>query len=73
LTPLPGTVVATNTAGATNLDLAVSTDGAFLYSLNSGTGSIGVFGIDPRNGALMSLGAVGAFRVNAGFNGIAAN
>jgi 6-phosphogluconolactonase (cycloisomerase 2 family) len=73
LTPLPGTVVASNPAGATNLDLAVSMDGAFLYSLNSGTGSVGVFSIDPHNGALTSLGAVGAFRMNVGFNGIAAN
>jgi DNA-binding beta-propeller fold protein YncE len=38
LTALPGTVVASNPAGSANLDIAISADGAFLYSLNAGAG-----------------------------------
>jgi hypothetical protein len=41
LSAIPGTVVATNPTGSTNLDLAVSADGRFLYSLNVGTGVMG--------------------------------
>ncbi len=38
LTPLPGTTVATLPAGSTDLDVTVSSNGKFLYSLNTGTG-----------------------------------
>ena len=71
LTPLAGTVVATNPAGTTNLDVAVSGDGKFLYSLNVGNGTIGVFSIDDH-GKLTSLGELPAFAAKVGFNGIAA-
>jgi 6-phosphogluconolactonase (cycloisomerase 2 family) len=71
LTPLAGTVVATNPAGTTNLDVAVSGDGKFLYSLNVGNGTIGVFSIE-NHGKLTSLGELPAFAAKVGFNGIAA-
>jgi len=71
LTPLAGTVVATNPAGSTNLDLAISDDGKFLYTLNSGTGTISIFGID-QDGTLTSLGDADGLSASAGFNGIAA-
>jgi len=72
LTPLPGTVVGSNPAGATNLDIAVSADSRFLYSLNSGNGTIGIFAIQP-DGTLNHVGAAGGVSASAGFNGIAAN
>jgi 6-phosphogluconolactonase (cycloisomerase 2 family) len=71
LTPFKGTVVATNSAGTTNLDVAISGDGKFLYSLNVGNGTIGVFSIGD-NGKLTSLGELPAFAAKTGFNGIAA-
>jgi 6-phosphogluconolactonase len=73
LTPLPGTVLALNPAGSSNIDLTVSADGKFLYTLNAGTGAVGVFAIQPTNGTLTDLGADGSLPAAAGLNGIAAN
>ena len=72
LTPLPGTVVALNPTGSSNIDIAVSADGKFLYSLNAGTGAVGMFAIQ-SNGALTDLGTTGGLPAAAGLNGIAAN
>jgi 6-phosphogluconolactonase len=71
LTALPGTVVGTNSPGATNLDIAISADGNFLYSLDGEIGMISIFGIQ-SDGTLTNLGTVGGLQPNAGFNGIAA-
>jgi 6-phosphogluconolactonase len=71
LTPIGSTVVGSNPAGSTNLDIAVSADGLNLYTLNSGSGNVGVFAIHP-DGTLTSLGDDGKFATFAGFNGIAA-
>jgi 6-phosphogluconolactonase len=71
LTPLAGTVLGTNPAGSTNLDLAISSDSKFVYTLDSGTGTISIFGIN-RDGTLTNLGEVGGLSASAGFNGIAA-
>ena len=72
LTPLvAGTVVGTNPPGSTNLDIAISSYGKFLYTLNSGTGTISIFGIN-QDGALTNLGDMGGLPASAGFNGIAA-
>jgi len=38
------------------VDMAASKDGNFLYSLNSGDGTIGAYDINPRTGALNGLG-----------------
>jgi 6-phosphogluconolactonase len=73
LTPLPGTVLALNPTGSSNIDIAVSADGKFLYTLNAGTGAVGVFAIQPTNGTLTDLGADGSLPAAAGLNGIAAN
>jgi 6-phosphogluconolactonase len=72
LTVLSGTVVGTNPSGSTNLDIAVSADGKFLYTLNSGTGTIGIFGIQP-DGTLNKVGEAEGLAQATGFNGIAAN
>ena len=71
LTPLPGTIVGENPTGATNLDIAVSGDGRFLYTLNSGNGTIGIFAIH-TDGTLTPLPAAEGVTANSGFNGIAA-
>jgi 6-phosphogluconolactonase len=71
LNPLPGTVVASLPAGATNLDMDVSSDGKFLYTLNSGNGTLGIFRINP-DGILTAIGAAPGILPAAGFNGIAA-
>jgi 6-phosphogluconolactonase (cycloisomerase 2 family) len=61
-----------NPAGSTNLDITISSDGAFLYSLNAGGGSIGIFQIE-RDGSLTNFGTQGGLPAAAGLNGIAAN
>jgi 6-phosphogluconolactonase len=61
-----------NLTGATNLDIAVSADAKFLYTLNAGNGTIGIFGIN-KDGTLTSLGSIEGISARAGFNGIAAN
>lgn len=71
LNALPGTVLANQVGGSTNLDLAISADGKFLYTLNSGTGTVGIFGIN-NDGSLTNLGEIGGLSPIAGFNGIAA-
>lgn len=71
LSAIPGTIVATNPTGSTNLELAVSADGRFLYSLNVGTGVIGIFSIQ-TDGTLVSAGAAGGVTPGAGFEGIVA-
>ena len=70
LTPLAGTVVGTNPAGSTNLDLAISSDIKFLYTLNSGTGTVSIFAIN-QDGTLTNLGDADGLSADAGFNGIA--
>lgn len=60
-----------NPDGSTNIDLTVSSDGKFLYSLNVGIGSIGIFAIN-ENGTLTSVGSVAGVLAAQGFNGIAA-
>jgi 6-phosphogluconolactonase (cycloisomerase 2 family) len=65
-------VVGVNPAGSTNLDIAVSADGTYLYSLNAGNGSVGMFRIE-SDGALTNLGTLGGLPAGAGLNGIAAN
>jgi 6-phosphogluconolactonase len=73
LAPLPGTVVGSNPAGSTNLDITTSADGKFLYTLNAAKGTIGIFAINQNDGTLGNLGTVEGFAAGVGFNGIAAN
>jgi 6-phosphogluconolactonase len=73
LVPLPSTVVGVNPPGSTNLDIAVSADGGYLYSLNGRAGSIGMFRIEASDGSLTNLGTLAGLPAGAGLNGIAAN
>ena len=72
LTPIGATVLGINPTGSGNLDIAVTADSQFLYSLNSGNGTIGVFAIDQAGGALINLSEDPVISAKAGFNGIAA-
>ena len=72
LTPIGSTVLGINPTGAGNLDIAVTADSQFLYSLNSGNGTIGVFEIQQQGGALVNLSEDSVISARAGFNGIAA-
>lgn len=71
LTAVDETVVGTNPAGSTNLDIATSADGKFLYTLNSGAGAIGIFSVG-SDGSLKVMTQVGGLPAAAGLNGIAA-
>jgi 6-phosphogluconolactonase (cycloisomerase 2 family) len=71
LTPIAGTIVRSNPDGSTNLDIAISGDGKFLYSLNGEVGTVGVFTVLP-NGNLEEVTQIPGLPAAAGFNGIAA-
>jgi len=71
LTPLNGTIVGSNPEGSTNLDIAISGDGRFLYSLNGEVGSIGVFAVQ-SDGTLQEVTQIEGLPHAVGFNGIAA-
>jgi 6-phosphogluconolactonase (cycloisomerase 2 family) len=51
--------------------MAISADGQYLYTLNSTSGSIGIFAIQ-SDGSLTSIAETGGLPKSAGFNGIAA-
>jgi 6-phosphogluconolactonase len=71
LTPIAGTLVGTNPEGSTNLDIAVSGDSKYVFTLNSSSGTIGVFSI-PSNGALSNVDEIDGLPQSVGMNGIAA-
>jgi 6-phosphogluconolactonase len=72
LTPIGGTVLGNNPSGSHNVDIAVSADGKFVYTINSQSGNIGIFAINQQDGSLTSLGQAGDLPKSVGFNGIAA-
>jgi 6-phosphogluconolactonase len=71
LIPIAGTIVATEPAGAANLDMSISGDGTLLFTLNSNLGTVSVYSIN-SNGTLTLLGNIDGLPKSAGFNGIAA-
>jgi 6-phosphogluconolactonase len=71
LSPIANTVVSTLPEGSTNLDMAISADGKYLFNVLSGTGQIGVFTINP-DGTVNQLGSIDGLPQTVGFNGIAA-
>lgn len=71
LTPLTASsIVATTGGGTLPLDMGISQDGRYLYSLETGAGVIGAFIIN-NDGSLTSLGTMGSFAAVGGFQGIA--
>jgi len=71
LKPVGDTIVSSNPDNSTNIDMAVSADGRYMYTLNAATGSIGVFAVQ-EDGGVVSLEQQGALPASAGLNGIAA-
>ena len=71
LSPIANTVVGTLPEGATNLDMAISADGKYLFNVLSGAGEIGVFTIN-ADGTVNQLGSIEGLPQTVGFNGIAA-
>ncbi|HUA93582.1 MAG TPA: beta-propeller fold lactonase family protein [Terracidiphilus sp.] len=71
LKPIASTVVGANPAGSTNLDIAISSNGKFLFTLNGEVGTIGVFGIQ-SDGTLQEIDEIPGLPKASGFNGIAA-
>ena len=71
VTALPGTVVASLPTGSNNLDIAVSDDARFVYTMNTGAGTIGIFAVQP-NGSLRVIGFASGLSAHSGFEGLAA-
>ncbi len=71
LSAIQNTVVGTNPAGSTNLDIAAAANGSFVYTLNAGAGAIGIFSVE-SDGALLRIGEVSGLPAASGLNGIAA-
>jgi 6-phosphogluconolactonase len=71
LTAIGSTILATLPQGSSNLDMAISSDSAFLYTLDSGTGAISILQIG-ADGSLKLVGERSDLTPNAGYNGIAA-
>jgi 6-phosphogluconolactonase len=71
VTALPGTVVASLPTGSNNLDIAVSDDARFVYTMNTGAGTIGIFAVQP-DGSLRVIGFASGLSAHSGFEGLAA-
>jgi 6-phosphogluconolactonase len=71
LTQMGNAIVSSNPDNSTNLDIGVSSDGRFLYTLNAATGSIGMFSVQ-SDGGLVKFGQFDGLPASAGLNGIAA-
>jgi 6-phosphogluconolactonase len=71
LTPIGGTIVGSNPQGSVNLDIAVSGDGQYLFTLNATVGTVGVFPIS-SDGTLGQPSEFQGLPPAAGENGIAA-
>lgn len=71
LTPVTAnSVVGVTGSGTLPLDMGISHDGRFEYSLETGAGMIGSFQIN-SDGTLTSLGTAGSYPAVSGFQGIA--
>ena len=66
----PNSIVGATGKGTLPLDMGISQDGRFEYSLEAGAGTIGIFRVNP-DGTLTSLGTAGSFPAISGFQGIA--
>ena len=58
--------------GGAPVDVAITTNGRFLYNVNAFDGTVSAFQINKADGSLTSLGAVNGLPINDGAVGIAA-
>lgn len=56
--------------GSAPVDVSVSHDGRFLYTVNAGRGALDAFRIDPHSGHLTPLGEIGGLPVSDGAAGL---
>ena len=71
LSPLtPSSVVISTGAGTLPLDMGVSRDGRYIYSLETGIGAVGIYQVQ-ADGSVTSLGIAAPFAAVSGFQGIA--
>jgi len=71
LSPIAGTLLASNPPNSFSLDIAVSSDGKYVFNLNPGSGTIGVFVIE-SDGTLNPFGNITGLPISQGHSGIAA-
>jgi 6-phosphogluconolactonase len=60
-------------SGSAPVDVSVSRDGRFLYTVNAGKGALDAFRIDPASGHLTPLGEIGGLPVSDGAMGLVAD
>ncbi|PTL78590.1 3-carboxymuconate cyclase [Vitiosangium sp. GDMCC 1.1324] len=60
-------------SGSAPVDISVSRDGRFLYTVNAGTGTLDAFRIDPATGHLTLLGEIGGLPAADGAVGLVAD
>jgi DNA-binding beta-propeller fold protein YncE len=72
LMPLAEGATAAAPAASHDLDITVSSDGGYLYTLNAVNGKLAVFQIDASDGSLRSRGVVGGLSVDGALHSIAA-
>ena len=71
LTPVTASsIVVTTGAGSLPLDMGVSRDGRYIYSLETGLGAVGIYHVQP-DGSVTALGTAAPFPAIGGFQGIA--
>lgn len=71
LSPLtPSSIVVSTGAGTLPLDMGVSQDGRYIYSLETGIGAVGIYKVQP-DGNVIALGTSAPFPAVGGFQGIA--
>jgi 6-phosphogluconolactonase (cycloisomerase 2 family) len=68
---IASTILSMLPSGSTNLDMTVSAEGKYLFSLLSGTGAVAVYTIN-SDGTLIHLADIDGLTPTVGFNGIAA-
>jgi DNA-binding beta-propeller fold protein YncE len=59
--------------GSAPVDISVSRDGRFLYTVNAGRGALDAFRIDPVSGQLTPLGEIRGLPVSDGAMGLVAD
>jgi hypothetical protein len=71
LTPIAGTIVGSLPSDSHNVDIAITANGKYVYTIDSQSGNIGIFEVG-SDGTLDSLGQAGDLPKSVDFNGIAA-
>jgi 6-phosphogluconolactonase len=71
LTPIAGTIVGSLSSDSRNVDIAITANEKYVYTIDSQSGNIGTFEVNSDD-TLNSLGQAGDLPKSVVFNGIAA-